>query len=1412
MSIREELQKRILIIDGAMGTMIQRYTLTEEDFRGQRFANHPCDVKGNNDLLNITRPDIIKAIHKEYLTAGADIIETNTFSTQRISMADYQMEELSYELSYEGAKIAKEAAIEFMAEHPERKCFVAGAIGPTNRTLSLSPDVNDPGFRAISYDELFDAYYEQIRGLVDGGADVLLIETIFDTLNAKVAIAAIKQYEQELKFRPLGEGFREGPLEIMISGTITDASGRTLSGQTAEAFLNSVAHAKPLSIGFNCALGAKEMRPHIEELAAKAECYVSAYPNAGLPNEFGAYDEMPHETAHLVDDFITSGFVNIVGGCCGTTPDHIGCIAKKAAKATPRKIPTIAPHLRLSGLEPVTITPESIFVNVGERTNITGSPKFAKLILGDDYEAALAVALQQVEGGAQIIDVNMDEGMIDSEAAMTKFLNLIASEPDIAKLPIMVDSSKWTVIEAGLKCLQGKGIVNSISLKEGEEVFKANARKIMRYGAAVVVMAFDEQGQADNYDRRIEICKRSYDILVNAIGFPPQDIIFDPNILTVATGLEEHNNYAVDFIEATRWIKQNLPHAKVSGGVSNISFSFRGNNVVREAMHSAFLYHAIKAGLDMGIVNAGMLEVYEEIEPELLERVEDVLLNRREDATERLVEFAETVKNKGKAVVKDEAWRKSSVEERLSHSLVKGIVEFLDDDVEEARQKYDRPLQVIEGPLMDGMNIVGDLFGAGKMFLPQVVKSARVMKKAVAYLLPFIEEEKRALSQPLPEGEESITPKYHTADPMLYPMLKEFALNHRSAPTEAEKAMWDLIRGKQLEGYKFRRQHIIGQYIADLVCLDRKLVVEIDGLIHQLPENKLSDEERTAWLQEQGYEVVRFTNEEVLFDTDNTLTKLVLALENRPSIKAQKELISSRKNFSPQGRSGGAAGRILLATVKGDVHDIGKNIVGVVLACNNFEIVDMGVMVPAQEIIKKAKEINADIIGLSGLITPSLDEMVHFAKEMEREGFTIPLIVGGATTSRIHAAVKIAPHYSGPAIHVLDASRSVTVCSTLMNGELKPGYVDQIKAEYDKAREAHLNKRSDKRFKTLEEARANKFQIDLSQIAPAPTFTGTKVLDDYPLAELLPYIDWTPFFHTWELKGSYPRIFEDKNVGAEATKLFDDAQALLKRIVDEKLLKAKAVFGFWPAQAIGDDIYLEAHPQPLPKGRESELRNELLAEQVQNSSPQGRSGGAVVIHTLRQQAEKVDGQPYYALSDFIAPATSGKQDYFGGFALTAGIGCDELVAEYEKNHDDYNSIMVKALADRLAEAFAEKLHELVRKEYWGYAKDEHLSNDELIKEQYAGIRPAPGYPACPEHTEKGTLFALLQAEEKIGLKLTESYAMYPTAAVSGFYFSHPESKYFGLGKITKEQVEDYALRKDLNVEEVERWLAPNLAY
>lgn len=1222
MDIRAELQKRILVIDGAMGTMIQRHTLEEADFRGERFKNHTCDVKGNNDLLNLTRPDLIKTIHLEYLAAGADIIETNTFSTQRISMADYQMEELAYELSYEGARIAKSAAQEFMAANPDRKCFVAGAIGPTNRTLSMSPDVNDPGYRAIYFDELEAAYDEQVRGLVDGGADVLLIETIFDTLNAKAAIVAIKKYEEKIGRK----------LEIMISGTITDASGRTLSGQTAEAFLNSVSHAQPLSIGFNCALGAKEMRPHIEELAAKAGCYVSAYPNAGLPNEFGAYDEQPHETAHLVDDFITSGFVNIVGGCCGTTPEHIGCIAANAKKAKPREIPTIEPVLRLSGLEPVTIKPDSIFVNIGERTNITGSPKFSKLILGGDYEAGLSIALQQVEGGAQIIDVNMDEGMLDSEAAMTKFLNLIASEPDIAKLPIMIDSSKWTVIENGLKCMQGKGIVNSISLKEGEEPFKASARKIMQYGAAVVVMAFDESGQADNFTRRTEICKRSYDILVNEIGFPPQDIIFDPNILTVATGLEEHNNYAVDFIKATKWIKENLPYAKVSGGVSNISFSFRGNNTVREAMHSAFLYHAIQAGLDMGIVNAGMLEVYQEIEPTLLTLVEDVLLNRREDATERLVEYAETLKSKGKVIVRDEEWRKGTVEERLSHALVKGIVEYLDNDVEEARQKYARPIEVIEGPLMDGMNIVGDLFGSGKMFLPQVVKSARVMKKAVAYLLPFIEQEK---------------------------------------------------------------------------------------------------------------------------------------LDN------------------PDQNQSSSAGRVLMATVKGDVHDIGKNIVGVVLACNNFEIIDMGVMVPAQDILKKAKEINADIIGVSGLITPSLDEMVHVAKEMEREGFTIPLMIGGATTSRIHAAVKVAPHYSGPTIHVLDASRSVTVCSTLMNPETSGEYVAGIRADYDKSREAHLNKRSDKRYKTLAEARAQKFELDLTKVAPAPSFLGTKVIEDYPLTELLPYIDWTPFFHTWELRGSYPKIFEDEYVGVEAKKLFEDAQVLLHRIVSEKLLTAKAVFGFWPANAVEDDIEL---------------------------SVAGYEFQPIKIHTLRQQVEKGEGQPYYALSDFIAPKSSGVQDYFGAFALTAGIGCDELVAEFEKNYDDYNSIMAKALADRLAEAFAEKLHEIVRKEYWGYAKDEQLSNEELIKEKYTGIRPAPGYPACPEHTEKGTLFALLDAENKIGLRITDSYAMYPTAAVSGFYFAHPESRYFGLGKISKDQVADYAQRKNMSLEEAERWLGPNLGY
>ncbi len=1229
MDIKNELQKRILVIDGAMGTMIQRYQLSEEDFRGERFKNHASDLKGNNDLLNITRPGIIKAIHAEYFDAGADIIETNTFSTQRISLADYHLEELAYELSYEGARIARGVADEYNLKTPEKPRFVAGAIGPTNRTASLSPDVNDPGYRAVTFDDLAGAYYDQVRGLVDGGSDVLLIETIFDTLNAKAALFAINRYA--------GESGRHLP--VMISGTITDASGRTLSGQTVEAFWNSVRHANLLSVGLNCALGAKEMRPHLEELSQKANVFISAYPNAGLPNEFGQYDETAHETAHQVDDFIKAGLVNIVGGCCGTTPEHIKCIAEKAARSQPRIKPEIDPYLRLSGLEAVTLTPETNFVNIGERTNITGSPKFSKLILAEDYEAALAVALQQVEGGAQVIDINMDEGMIDSEAVMVKFLNLVASEPDIAKLPIMIDSSKWTVIEAGLKCLQGKGIVNSISLKEGEDKFREYARKILSHGAAAVVMAFDETGQADNLERRKEICQRSYNILVNEIGFPPQDIIFDPNILTVATGLEEHNNYAVDFIEATRWIKANLPYAKVSGGVSNISFSFRGNNVVREAMHSAFLYHAIKAGMDMGIVNAGMLEVYEQIPKNLLELVEDVLLNRRDDATERLVEYADTVKSKGKEIVRDEEWRKAPVAERLSHALVKGIIEYLDDDVEEARQAYSKPLEVIEGPLMDGMNVVGDLFGAGKMFLPQVVKSARVMKKAVAYLLPFIELEKQRV------------------------------------------------------------------------------------------------------------------------------------------IDSGEDASESRAN----------AGKILMATVKGDVHDIGKNIVGVVLACNNFEVIDLGVMVPAQRIIEEAKKQNVDIIGLSGLITPSLDEMVHFAKEMEREGFTIPLIVGGATTSRIHAAVKIDPNYSGPAIHVLDASRSVTVCSSLMNKEQRGPYIQGIKDEYAKAREAHLNKKSDKRYLSIQEARNSKLQLSIDgDIAQKPAFTGTKTFESFPLDELVPYIDWTPFFHTWELRGSYPKIFNDKYVGTEAKKLFDDAQVLLKRIVDQKLYRASGVIGFWPANSVGDDIELYT----------DETRGTLLAK----------------IHTLRQQSEKVKGEPYYALADFIAPKESGVPDYFGGFAVTTGIGCDELVAEFELDHDDYNSIMAKAIADRLAEAFAEKMHELVRKEYWGYAKNESLDTNELIKEDYQGIRPAPGYPACPDHTEKTTLFELLSAEKNAHIYLTESLAMTPASSVSGFYFAHPQARYFGLGKIGKDQVEDYAIRKNMSVDTVERWLGPNLNY
>ncbi len=1226
MNIKEILSQRILVLDGAMGTMIQRYNLQEEDFRAERFKNHPKDLKGNNDLLNITRPDVIEAIHKEYLAVGSDIIETNTFSSNSISMADYDMQDLIYELNLEGAKIARRAVDYYNALTPDKPRFVAGSVGPTTRLLSLSPDVNDPGFRSMTYADLVEAYTEQFRGLIDGGVDLILIETVTDTLNAKAGLFALNQLAKKLNKK----------IPVMVSGTITDASGRTLSGQTTEAFLNSLTHAELLSVGLNCALGAKDMRPYIEEMAEKSGSFVSAYPNAGLPNEFGQYDESPEDMGVHIHDFIEHGFLNIVGGCCGTTPDHIRKIAELAKGVKPRVPNVPKPYTRLSGLEPLVITPELNFINIGERTNITGSPKFSKLILSGDFDAALSVARQQVEGGAQIIDINMDEGMIDSEAAMVKFLNLVAAEPDIAKLPIMVDSSKWSVIEAGLQCIQGKAIVNSISLKEGEEKFIEYAEKIKSYGAATVVMAFDEQGQADSYERRIEICKRSYDILVNKVNFPAQDIIFDPNILTVATGLEEHNNYAVDFIKATKWIKENLPYAKVSGGVSNISFSFRGNNVVREAMHSVFLYHAIRAGLDMGIVNAGMLEVYEEIPKDLLELVEDVLLNRREDATERLINFAEQVKGKGKeGQIKEELeWRKAPVESRLSHSLIKGIIDFLDDDVEEARQKYDRPLHVIEGPLMDGMNIVGDLFGAGKMFLPQVVKSARVMKKAVAYLLPYIEEEKR----------------------------------------------------------------------------------------------------------------------------------------NNPTLSQNS-----------------SQGKVLMATVKGDVHDIGKNIVGVVLACNNFEVIDLGVMVPASKIIEEAKKHQVDVIGLSGLITPSLDEMVHVAKEMQREKMNIPLLIGGATTSRIHTVVKIDPHYDGAVVHVLDASRSVGVTSNLLNEETSDNYKNEIAIDYENTREQYLKRSAEKKIISIADARSKKQKSTFTEdTVYKPAFIGNKTLVDFPLEDLVDYIDWSPFFHTWELRGSYPKILQDEVVGIEATKLFNDAKIMLNDFVTNKKIKASGVFGFYPANSIADDIELYT----------DESRTHVYEQ----------------LFTLRQQAEKADGQNYLALADFVAPKSTDLKDYVGMFAVTAGIGLDEIVAAYEANHDDYNSIMAKAIADRLAEAFAEKLHELVRKEYWAYANDEILNNEELIKEKYQGIRPAPGYPACPDHTEKKTIFKILNAEKEIGLHLTENFAMYPTAAVSGYYFAHKESNYFGLGKIGKDQVIDYAKRKGLSIEETERWLSPNLSY
>jgi 5-methyltetrahydrofolate--homocysteine methyltransferase len=1249
------MRQRLLILDGAMGTMIQRYPLEEADFRGTRFADHPRPLRGNNDLLSLTRPDIIRAIHAEYFAAGADMVETNTFSGTTIAQADYALEHVVYELNYESARLAREVADEFTAQNPAQPRFVAGAIGPTNRTASLSPDVNRPGFRAVTFDELATAYLEQTRGLVDGGVDALLIETIFDTLNAKAALFAVQQF--------FNEGGRVVP--VMISGTITDASGRTLSGQTVEAFWHSIKHLPLLSVGLNCALGADQLRTYVRELARLADVPVSAYPNAGLPNAFGGYDESAQEFAALVEDYLKEGLLNVVGGCCGTTPQHIAELKKLADSYGPREVHSAQLHpdapaaqrdalvddeaasvsslalgggghklakgtTHLAGLEPFNITPESLFVNIGERCNVTGSRAFARLIRSGDYEAALAVARAQAENGAQVLDINMDEGMLDSEAVMTTFLHLIASEPDIARLPIMIDSSKWTVLEAGLKCVQGKSIVNSISLKEGEERFRHHARLVRQYGAAVVVMAFDEDGQADSYERRIAICQRSYDILVKEVSFPAEDIIFDPNILTVGTGLEEHRNYALDFIAAVKWIKEHLPGCRTSGGVSNISFSFRGNDVVREAMHAAFLYHAIRAGLDMGIVNAGQLAVYDEIPKDLLELCEDVLLNRRADATERLVDFAETVKQKGKVEVVADAWRSLPVAERLQHALVRGITEFIDQDTEEVRQQVGRPLDVIEGPLMAGMNVVGDLFGAGKMFLPQVVKSARVMKKAVAYLQPYL---------------------------------------------EAEKA----------------------------------------GAARQ------------------------------------------------------------------------TAGKILLATVKGDVHDIGKNIVGVVLACNNFEIVDLGVMVPLERILDEAQKQGADIIGLSGLITPSLDEMVYVAREMEKRKLQVPLLIGGATTSRLHTAVKIAPSYSGSAVYVNDASRSVGVAASLL-GSGKATYTATIAAEYEALRADHASRQRDKNYLPIDAARANGYHADWETTPiTKPSFLGTQVLDNYPLDELARYIDWTPFFHTWELKGRYPRILDDENLGEAARRLFEDAQKMLAEVIANKSLTARAVLGFWPANTVGHDT-IEVYADDTRQ----QVRDEFF--------------------TLRQQGEKGPGIPNVAFSDYLAPKETGRADYLGGFAVTAGLGIEKLISTYEADHDDYSSIMIKALADRLAEAFAERLHQRVREEFWGYAPNENLSGEDLIKEEYRGIRPAPGYPGCPDHTEKITLFRLLDAEKQTGIILTENLAMYPTAAVSGLYYAHPAAKYLGLGKIGRDQVADIAERKAMSLPELERWLMPNLNY
>ena len=1216
------LQQRILVLDGAMGTMIQQRKLDEGAFRGERFKDWKKDLKGHNDLLNLTQPAIIENIHRQYLEAGADIVETNTFNSQAISLADYHMDKLGYELSKAGAECAKRAVLNVQAAQPGRQCFVAGAIGPTTKTSSISTDVNNSAARGTTYEELVAAYSDQVRGLLDGGADLLLVETIFDTLNAKAAFFAIQEV--------FDNGGRRVP--IMASVTFIQAgSNRGVTGQTVEAFWNSISHVPLLSVGMNCALGPKEMRPLIEELSHIAPIFISSHPNAGLPNPLlpTGFPETPDSLAPQLKEWAQNGWLNIVGGCCGTTPGHIKLIAEAVRGLSPRVPPSIEPHTRLSGLEAVTIRPESNFVNIGERTNVTGSPAFSKLILSGDYEAALSVARQQVEGGAQIIDINMDEGMLDSQGAMEKFLRLVASEPDISRVPIMVDSSKWEILEVGLKQIQGKPVVNSISLKEGEAKFLQQATLVHRYGAAVVVMAFDERGQADTYERKIEVCERAYRLLTERIGFPAQDIIFDPNILTVATGIEEHNNYAVNFLEATRWIKQHLPLAKVSGGVSNISFSFRGNNRVREAMHSAFLYHAIKAGLDMGIVNAGQLAVYEEIPKDLLELVEDVLLNRRPDATERLVTFAETVKQQGKVAVKDDEWRSGTVEERLSHALVKGMTDYIEQDIEEARQKYAKPLHVIEGPLMAGMNIVGDLFGSGKMFLPQVVKSARVMKKAVAYLMPFMDAEK------------------------------------------------------------------------------------------------------------------------------------------------EKSGASSSN------------GKILLATVKGDVHDIGKNIVGVVLGCNNYEVIDLGVMVPCEQILAAAREHGVTVIGLSGLITPSLDEMAHVARELTREGFDLPLLIGGATTSKAHTAVKIAPAYNHSVVHVLDASRAVGVVGSLVNADLRDDFAKKVRADYDQIRQTHQDKGA-KSLWTLARARANRFPSNWAELnIPIPAFTGVKVVPQQPLDQLIPFIDWSPFFHTWELRGRYPTIFEDPVVGQKAKELHDDALALLRKIVDQRLFTANGVYGFFPANSQGDDIEIYR----------DDRRTEVLT----------------TFHTLRQQSEKPQGQCSFALADFVASKASDRADFIGAFAVTTGIGVDLLCREFERDHDDYNSIMAKALADRLAEAFAESLHRHAR-EAWGYGKSEKLTSEDLIREKYRGIRPAPGYPACPDHTEKQLLFDLLQVEKNTGITLTESFAMWPAAAVSGFYFAHPESKYFAVGKIGKDQAEDYARRKGMDLRTIERWLSPNLNY